>query len=122
MLFIDSRNSKKMAAVYTAHSSSIRIFICLYFPNMTLKTYKKCGRSLFRRHKLMVYTTIQSDHKLTIYMVILWSDVGWASIKLVPHVFFSKGCDWRPRELHSYQIKCNFKIYIQNSPKGENKP
>ena len=31
MLFIDSRNSNKMAAVtYTVHTSSIRIFICLY--------------------------------------------------------------------------------------------
>ena len=38
MLFIDSRNSHKIAAVYTVHTSSIRIFNCLYFPNVTLKT------------------------------------------------------------------------------------
>ena len=36
---IDSRNSNKMAAVYTVHTSSIRIFICLYFPDATLETY-----------------------------------------------------------------------------------
>ena len=29
--FIDSRNSNKMAAFYTVHTSSIRIFNCLYF-------------------------------------------------------------------------------------------
>ena len=28
-----------MAAVYTAHTSPIRIFNCLYFPNVTFKTY-----------------------------------------------------------------------------------
>ena len=32
MLFIDSRNSNKMAAVYTVYTSSIRIFNCFYFP------------------------------------------------------------------------------------------
>ena len=39
MLFIDSRNWNKMAAFYTVHTSSIRIFNCLYSPNLTLKTY-----------------------------------------------------------------------------------
>ena len=39
MLFIDSRNSNKMAAVYTVHNSSIRIFNCLYFPTVTFKTF-----------------------------------------------------------------------------------
>ena len=39
MLFIDSRNSNKLAAFYTVHTSSIRIFNCLYFPDVTLKTY-----------------------------------------------------------------------------------
>ena len=39
MLFIDSRNSKKMAVVYTVYNSSIRIFNCLYFPDSTLKLH-----------------------------------------------------------------------------------
>ena len=39
MLFIDSTNSNKIAAVYTVDTSSIRIFNCLYFPDKTLKTY-----------------------------------------------------------------------------------
>ena len=39
MLFIDYRNSNRMAAVYTAHTSSIRIFYCFYFPDATLKTW-----------------------------------------------------------------------------------
>ena len=39
ILFIDSRNSNKMAAFYTVHTSSIRIFNCLYFPDVTFKTY-----------------------------------------------------------------------------------
>ena len=39
MLFIDSRNSNKMAVVYTVHTSSIRIFNCLYFPDATSKTF-----------------------------------------------------------------------------------
>ena len=30
-----------MAAVYTAHTSPIRIFNSLYFPNVTFKTYVK---------------------------------------------------------------------------------
>ena len=29
-----------MAAVYTVHASSIWLFNCLYFPNVTLKTYE----------------------------------------------------------------------------------
>ena len=36
---IDSRNSNKMAAIYTVHTSLIRILNCLSFPNLTLKTY-----------------------------------------------------------------------------------
>ena len=39
MLFIDSRNSNKMAAFYTVQTSSIRISNCLYFPDMILKTH-----------------------------------------------------------------------------------
>ena len=39
MLFIDSRYSNKMAAFYTVHTSSSRIFNCLYFPDVTFKTY-----------------------------------------------------------------------------------
>ena len=39
MLFIDFRNSNKMAAVCTVQTSSIRIFNFLYFPNVTLKTW-----------------------------------------------------------------------------------
>ena len=41
MLFIDSRNSNKMATFYTVHTSSIRIFNCLYFPDVTLETYQR---------------------------------------------------------------------------------
>ena len=40
MLFIDFRNSNKMAAVYTVQTSSIRILNFLYFPNVTLKTWR----------------------------------------------------------------------------------
>ena len=36
MLFIDSRNSNKMVAFYTVHTSSIFI---VYIPDVTLKTY-----------------------------------------------------------------------------------
>ena len=39
MLFIEPRNWNKVAAFYTDHTSSIRIFNCLYFPDVTLKNY-----------------------------------------------------------------------------------
>ena len=41
--FIDSRNWVKMAAVYTVHTSSIRISNCLYFFKGTLKSYRSIG-------------------------------------------------------------------------------
>ena len=40
MLFIDSRNLNKMAAVYTVHTSSIRIIvICYVYMNITLRRF-----------------------------------------------------------------------------------
>ena len=44
MLFIDSRNSNKMAAVYTVHTSSIRRNIFLMWPQ---KLIKVAGRHFF---------------------------------------------------------------------------
>ena len=53
---IDSRNSNKMAAVYTVHTSLIRIFNCLSFPNFTLKNLLKvAGRHFLLRYKLIVH-------------------------------------------------------------------
>ena len=47
MLFIDSRNSNKMAAVYTFHNSLIRNFNCLYFPKVTLKSFRSWVHNFF---------------------------------------------------------------------------
>ena len=52
MLFIDWKNSNKMAAVYTVHARSIQICNCLYFLNVTIKKIRSGGQTLFQCHKL----------------------------------------------------------------------
>ena len=59
MLFKNSRNSNKMAAFYTVHTSSTRIFNCLYFRD--LKNLLTVAAIHFFSVTNWLYTTRQSD-------------------------------------------------------------
>ena len=47
MLFKDSRNPNKMAAVDTIHTSVIRFFNCLYLLNLTINNYWRWRADVF---------------------------------------------------------------------------